>query len=369
MLGKSQRYIIDVMKRRRRGLIPSLLRGSLHLLSWPFRMGVFLRNWAYEGKWLKQYHPPIPVVISVGNIVSGGTGKTPITLMIAKEFYQDVQVGILTRGYRSLAEKSSSPVTLCAGKGPVHSAAYCGDEPFLLAENLPKTFVIVGKDRRKAANLAAAAGVRLAILDDGMQHRQVSRDFEVVAMDAEEPFGLGRFLPRGFLRESLNSLARADIIVLNYLKNRETFDRVKNEIQKYADSPVVATKLIMEGFYDLQGQNIPFVQDKRVSIFCGIAHPERFRTTITELVGKVVDYHFFPDHHHFKPDEIVKIGKKAKDDGADMIICTEKDKVKLTELSVQLLPVPIAWLKTSLQIVEGENEWKDFINKVRRGLI
>src|ERR1700733_10335982 len=118
MLSTCELYIIDIMKRRRRGLIACLLRGGLRLLSWPFRIGVSLRNWAYEGKWLKQYYPPIPVVISVGNIVSGGTGKTPITLMIAKEFCQDVQVGILTRGHRSLAEKSSSPVTLCAGKGP-----------------------------------------------------------------------------------------------------------------------------------------------------------------------------------------------------------------------------------------------------------
>jgi tetraacyldisaccharide 4'-kinase len=368
MLSKSELYILDIMKRQRRGLIASLLRGTLRVLSWPFKMAVFLRNWAYEEKWLKQYYPPIPVVISVGNIVSGGTGKTPTTLMIAREFYQDFQIGILTRGHRSLAEKSASPVTLCAGKGPVHSAAYCGDEPFLIAENLPKSFVIVGKNRRKGANLAAAAGVRVAILDDGMQHRQISRDFEVVVMDAEDPLGQGYFLPRGFLRENAKSLSRADIIIVNYLKNQETYERVKNIIRQYSDSPVVGTKLIIEGFYDLQGQIIPSIQDKRVSVFCGIAHPERFHATITEITGKIVDYHFFPDHHYFKPEQIVQLGKKAKDSGAEILICTEKDKVKLTELSVQLLPVPIAWVKTHLQIIEGEDDWKDFINKIRQGL-
>src|SRR5690606_3839799 len=131
---------------------------------------------------------------------------TPVTLMIAKEFYETHKIAIISRGYRSPAEKVATPLTLSVGKGPLHSAAYCGDEPFLLSENLPKAFVYVGKDRTKSATLASKVGAEIALLDDGMQHRSIARDYEVVVMDIEDLFGHGFYLPRGFLRESPKSL-------------------------------------------------------------------------------------------------------------------------------------------------------------------
>src|SRR5690606_33641940 len=116
MLKKIERYMLDVIKHRRKGVLAWFLRGFLWVLSLPYRIVIGIRNWCYCGGWMKQYHPPIPVVVSIGNIVAGGSGKTPVTLLLAKEFYSDMQIGILTRGYRSLAEKSTCPVTQCIGK-------------------------------------------------------------------------------------------------------------------------------------------------------------------------------------------------------------------------------------------------------------
>lgn len=368
MISQCEVYMLDVIKRRRHGLLFTLLRGILQMLSWPYRLGVGIKNWGYNSGWLKQYHPPVPVVISVGNIVAGGTGKTPTTLMIAKAFYAETQIGILTRGYRSLAEKSYSPITLCSGQGPLHSAAYCGDEPFLLADNLPKSYVIVGKDRRKGARLAAAAGVRMIILDDGMQHRQIGRDFEIVSMDADDPFGQGYFLPRGLLRDSEASLARADLVMVNYLTSSHSFEQIQAKVQKYTKVPIVGTSLSMEGLYDLQGKSIPPSQYKRAAIFCGIANPERFKQTISATIGTIVYCRFYPDHHLFNPEQIIALCHEAKEKGADLLVCTEKDKVKLKELSSLLTPIPLVWMKMGMQITHGQKHWEEFLKKVRTDL-
>ena len=112
MFGKLERYLTDVMKEKRNGILPSLLRGVLLMMSWPYLIVVRIRNWAYDNEWFRQYQPPIPVVVSIGNIVAGGTGKTPVTLMLANEFYEEATLGILSRGYRSPAEKLPAPVTL-----------------------------------------------------------------------------------------------------------------------------------------------------------------------------------------------------------------------------------------------------------------
>jgi tetraacyldisaccharide 4'-kinase len=366
MLSRCELYFLEVIKNKRRGMRASLLKGLLRLLSWPYRLIVSLRNLGFDAGLFKQYHPPIPIVISVGNIVAGGSGKTPTTLMLAKEFYDNSSIGIVTRGYRSIAEKLPLSITLCAGKGPQHSAVYCGDEPFMLAENLPKAFIFVGKDRRQSINLATTAGVNIVFLDDGMQHRQIGRDIEVIVMDVEDPFGQGFFFPRGLLRENPKSLARADLIVLNYINSSEHYQTVKSKVRKYSDAPVVGAKLCIDKMYDLQGQEIHSLKEKRVAVFCGLARPERFLNTIHEMGAKVVAHQFFPDHHHFRSEQIRQLGAKYKECGAEMLVCTEKDKVKLTELSAHQLP--ITWLKMGLQIIEGRTEWEVFVNMLKKDL-
>src|SRR5271155_4754947 len=129
MLREAELYYVDLINGKRRGPFAFILKFFLLILSWFYRLLIFCRNWAFDHGWMKRYSPPVPVVISIGNIVAGGTGKTPVTLMLAKAFCDEFTIAILSRGYRSKAEKLPVPIVLSRGDGPLHAPSYCGDEP------------------------------------------------------------------------------------------------------------------------------------------------------------------------------------------------------------------------------------------------
>lgn len=356
-------YLLSVIKGRRRGVFPFLLKGVLWLLSFPFQLVVAIRNCFFDRGWLRCYTPPVPLVISVGNITTGGTGKTPATLMIAEEFQKETKLAVLSRGYRSQAEKSSIPLVLSKENGVMHPASFCGDEPYLLAQNLPRAHVIVGKDRFQSSKIAARLGVQVILLDDGMQHRGIARDFEVVVMDLLDPFGQGYFLPRGLLREGKKALSRADLIILNHLENMNQFEGVKRQISSATSAPVVGTKLEILGAYYLDDTEVPFKKKTKVGIFCGIAHPEYFRKTIDRLGFEVVDEWFFPDHDALDLEQLIPFSKRCQEKGASLLLCTEKDRVKLTD--VEACCLPIGWIKARLSVVEGVEHWNQFILRAK----
>lgn len=354
---------VELIKSKRKSFLSSILKGLLHIPSWGFQFIVACRNWAFDHHCLSCYSPPVPVVISIGNIVAGGTGKTPVTLMIAKEFYPDMQIAILSRGYKSPAEKCSKPLILCRGQGPQYSAAYCGDEPYLLAQNLPKAVVVVGKNRHAASNIAAQAGAQVILLDDGMQHRRLARDYEIVVINAQDPFGQGYFLPRGFLRDGVASLSRADLLILNHVNDREHASTVWQKLAPYTSAPFVATKMEVAAIWNLQGNSLPSIKDKRVGIFCGIAQPEHFYNTIKQQGAHIVAHHVFPDHHDFDNQDLVVFSQKCRSEGAEILVCTEKDRVKLTNPSS--LELPVVWLQMDLTIIAGKNHWQAFITHAK----
>lgn len=367
MLKKLEAYFIALIKGKKSGFLASLAKSLLKLMSWIYQLVISSRNWAFDHGCFKQYHAPVPVVISVGNIVAGGTGKTPVTLMLAQEFYQDFHLAILSRGYRSKAEHLALPVVLSNGKGPMYPASYCGDEPYLLSQNLPKAHVIVGKNRHHSSKMAAKAGAQLIVLDDGMQHRCLARDYEVVVMDALDPFGQGHFLPRGFLRESKTSLARADLIILNHVNDKKRFDTIKEEVSQFTQAPLVGTRMEVSNLLDLQSQVIPYFEGMKVGIFCAIAHPEYFRQTVEKMGLEIVKMKFLSDHRAFSYQEVMQFCTDCFQLGAQWILCTEKDFVKLDKSSLNDLP--IAWLKMHLVIVEGHTSWKKFTEKTKKNLL
>jgi tetraacyldisaccharide 4'-kinase len=359
-------YFLNVIKGRKSGIIPSLLRPILLLLSWCYAGGIWLRNRAYDMGWMRKYSPPVPLVISVGNIVAGGTGKTPVTLMLAKEFYAQTQIAILSRGYRSEAEKLTNPVWISKGHGPILPAHYCGDEPYLLAKNLPKAYVFVGCNRHKASNMAAKAGARVILLDDGMQHRALARDLDVVVIDAIDPFGLGHYLPRGLLRESLDSLKRADLIVINHAVDEARFKTVGELLGRYTQSPRVGVRMEVDQVMDFNDLPYGDLKDKRVGLFCGIAHPEYFRNTLKSSGAIVVDEMIVPDHMPFDMMRLEEFALRCKGNNAEVLVCTEKDRVKFSGLLDLILPV--VWLKMKLSVVYGEDNWKTFTAKAIENL-
>ncbi len=319
------------------------------------------RNWFYDQGWMRRYVPPVPLVISIGNIVVGGTGKTPVTLLFANTFYGRFSLAILSRGYRSKAEKLDHPIILCEGNGPLYSAAYCGDEPYIFAQRLPKAHVIVGGDRQKASYLASKAGIQIILLDDGMQHRRLVRDLEVVVIDVQDPFGQGYFLPRGFLREDIKSLSRAHLIILNHVSNFEQFQTIKNQMMRYTSAPVIGTNWKVITIRDLKGQEIGPLKDKKVGMFCGIAHPEYFQQTLNREGATVVAEYYLPDHQEVEEKELGRFAQICIKKEAQWLICTEKDRVKLKD-SLSLI-LPIAWLQMELEVMEGKEEWQAFLVK------
>jgi len=274
-------------------------------------------------------------------------------------------VGILSRGYRSPAEKLPIPVVLSKGEGPMQSASFCGDEPFLLAQNLPKAFVVVGRNRHKASDIAARAGAQVLLLDDGMQHRRLARDFEVVVVDAMDPFGQGHYLPRGFLREGAHSLSRANLIILNHISDNEAFEKTKALVVRYSNAIVVGTRTEVAGIESF-GESVSSVSGKKVGIFCGIAHPEYFQKTVLQEKAEIVGSIFASDHEGLDSSILEAFALQCKEKGAEMLLCTEKDKVKIQD--IQKLALPIAWIKMRLKLVEGAEEWQQFINRIKTDL-
>lgn len=345
-------YIQDIIKGKRRGIFPSLIKFPLKILSYLYRLGVSCRNWAYDTGWLKQYSAPLPLVVSIGNITVGGTGKTPFTILFAKIFENEVKVAVASRGYRSKAEHLKTPLVVSRGGGPLHPAEVCGDEPYLLAENLKPVHVYAGKNRILSSNMAAQDGVQMMILEDGMQHRQLARDLDIVLLDGKDPFGKGAFLPYGLLRDDPRSLSRADLIVL---RGATHFLEIKEQVAHYTQAPVIGVRMVVESPQDLSG--------KKVGVFCGIANPEQFLDTVKGLGAEVVAEKFFPDH---TLGDLDAFAQKCRSLGAAMLLCTEKDRVKLSSLSDIILP--ICWIKSRLEIVEGTAEWTNFIENIKKKL-
>lgn len=356
-------YFLSVIKGERPGLFTKLLCFFLWIFSIPYQVIVFFRNWMYDHGWFKSFIPPVPLVISVGNITAGGTGKTPAVLMLAEALQKEALLAVLSRGYRSQAEKFSAPLLLHKKRGLLHPASLCGDEPYLLAENLPECLVIVGKNRYQSSKIAARMGVSILLLDDGMQHRGIARDFEIVVMDILDPFGSGYFLPRGLLREGASGLARADLIILNNAQDRDLFDTVRRKISNVSSAPVMGTCTEVVGIFDLKSHPIPFLEKAKVGLFCGIARPEYFRKTVEKMGMEVVAQVSFPDHDAMDLNRLMDFSKECQEKGASYLLCTEKDRVKLINPSG--LKLPIGWVKTRLSILEGADNWEAFIHQAK----
>lgn len=361
MIKKLELYLKNIIHGRKQGLSAGLIKAVLLPLSWLYGFGVNSRNYLYEKGWMRRYVPPVPLVISIGNIVAGGTGKTPVTLLLAGAFYERFTIAILSRGYRSKVEKLDMPVLLCEGHGPTFPASYCGDEPYLFAQRLPKAIVIVGGNRKKASFLAAKAGAQVILLDDGLQHRQLARDFDVVVVDVGDPFGQGYFLPRGFLRDDIRSLARANLIILNHISDLESFLTVKKQLTAYSSAPVMGTNGCVIAIRNLKEQEVKINKGQKVGMFCAIAHPEYFRRTIEQQGLQVVTEYILADHDKINDKELEEFAQESLKKEAGYLVCTEKDRVKLQDHL--LFALPILWVQIELRVVAGQEEWHHFLKQ------
>ncbi len=343
----AESLIVDLIEERKKSFF---LEKALYVMSLIYRMVVFIRNSAYNMGLLKSYGSQIPV-ISVGNIVAGGTGKTPFVQKLVSELSQKSgEIAIITRGYHSQAE--SSFVLASNGNGPLVSASLCGDEAYWLASHT-KASIWVGKRRIQSLQKAGRSASRMALLEDGFQHRQVKRDGEIVLLNAEDLLGKEHFLPRGYLRESPKSLARANWIVVTYLKEGFCEDAIFQKIRPFSCAPIIG----LSPCFELKKE----LNNKRVGAFCGIAKPDSFYKALRDV--EIVKTLTLPDHKAPSTKELTRFALHCKKLGAKYLICTEKDQVKLSSLSS--FPLPIEVLKMQFKCIWNENIWKEMVESIQ----
>lgn len=324
-----QQQFLDLIAGRTSGLFADTARGVLFVASLIYGLVIRIRNVAYDVVPGTVTRAGVPV-ISIGNITVGGTGKTPMTVEIARRIVaREHRVAILTRGYKG--ERRVKPSASAPGGVAVEAES---DEAMLLRRNCPQATVVIHPKRVVGARAATDAGAECLVLDDGFQHRRLGRDLDIVLVDALAPFGFGCMLPRGLLREPRSSLKRADLIVITRSDQISDSERklLRGRIERIADRPpiVEATHRIVE-FMDLKGERVPLerAEAMRAVIFAGIANFDGYRKSVEELGVEVVAAYEYPDHHDYTRDEIVGLRDVAETLEANAILTTEKDAVKL----------------------------------------
>lgn len=335
----------------------SLWRKSSLLFSpfaWLYGRGVSLRNLAYNSGLLKTHRLPIPV-ISIGNLNMGGTGKTPVTLSLARILRDppyNLSPAVLSRGYK---RRSSGYRLVSAGDGPICDWKESGDEPQLYASKLSGVPVAVDADRaRGGRTLIEHFSPSVILLDDAFQHRRIQRDLDIVLLDESFQWQKERLLPAGYLREPPSALKRAHLIVLTHHQHG---DEKSDELWRtwtgqFGENRLLACRTRPSGCAQFRtGEKVPLkaLPDWRLIAFCGIAKPEAFLDTLTQLCADVRFLIRFPDHHVYKPKDVERLAISFTKEKADYLITTEKDAVKLgglfQALPILVLEIEIEWLK------------------------
>jgi tetraacyldisaccharide 4'-kinase len=297
---------------------------ALAPLAWLYGALVRLRNRRFDRPGAVQ-RAGLPV-ISVGNITVGGTGKTPVVAWLARRLRSaGLRGAVVSRGYGGRAGRG--PLTVSTGDGPLCGAEVCGDEPYELALALPETVVVVGSDRVAGVKEARRQGARVALLDDGYQHRRLARDLDLLLLDATDPFGNRRLLPAGPLREPLGELRRADLVLITRSGREETHPAIEREVRRHnPGAPLLRAGHRIVGFVDRSGQ--PVERPGATVAFCGIGNPDRFREDLGSSGVGLVELRVFTDHHVFSAGEIEDLrGTAEKHEAA--LVTTEKDLARL----------------------------------------
>ncbi|MEO5332895.1 MAG: tetraacyldisaccharide 4'-kinase, partial [Magnetococcus sp. YQC-5] len=316
-----------------------------------------LRAWCYRNHLFAIYRAPCPV-ISVGNLTTGGTGKTPMVLWLARQIQQTGRrVAIVSRGYR---QRSRSPITVVADPFGIRTTPpLAADEAWLLASALPGTTVLTGSNRPVLMRHAIERfQCDCILMDDGFQRLDVRKDLDLVLLDAQRPFGNGRPFPGGLLREMPSALSRCDAIVLTRADHPQTTDETLVYLRHhFPDKPVMTAIHRPSGWIPLHtpAQPMPLhAMTEPVVAFCGIATPESFLRTLQSLDVTIVAFYPFPDHHFFSTEEIHQL--MAKNAGARVLVCTEKDAVKLD-------PEKISWPIFALRVEMSFQSDPEWLNK------
>ena len=302
----------------------------LALLSYLYGLGVRLRLAVYQ---IKKGRSLPGFVVSVGNLTAGGTGKTPAACTLA-EWARDegYRVAILSRGYGGLYKGKVLQVS--DGKQVKTGPFEAGDEPYLMAKKLEGIPVIISAKRYLAGLFAHENfGTNFFVLDDGFQHLALKRDLDLVLIDAANPFGNGYLLPRGPLREPVTQLGRADAFIITRSAPDGSGDELTNRLMnRFPGKPIFKSDHLPERIIVPSTgsvHNVDLINGKGIMGFAGIAKPDVFIKTLTELGAELVSFKAFRDHHPYSRREIQELIDERRRLKADYLLTTEKDWVRM----------------------------------------
>jgi len=339
------------------------------------------RNSLYEKGVFESFSLGVPV-ISIGNITVGGTGKTPLVAFLAEVLFENGEkVCVLSRGYGR--QNPRKRVLVSDGEKILTAARQAGDEPFELAQKLLGKAIVVADANRVAAGIWAREKFNITafVLDDAFQHRKVQRDLDILTVDASNPFGNEKLLPSGILREPLENLKRADAIVItraNLVEEKQIAD-LKFQISNYNQrcrffvSENKVSKLVdlkefsancqstqsSEKRLKLKSEDQRPKTENRYLAFCALGNPENFFAQLRRENFDVIAAEKFPDHHFYSPKDIEKLEKIAGQNGAEILLTTAKDAVKLKDFRFEL---PCFVVESGL-VFEDEDNFRKFLSE------
>lgn len=311
----------DIVSSQPSNPLSRVLALPLSILSIPYGAVMRVRNALYDCGAFKAHAVNAPV-ISVGNLTAGGTGKTPLVAYLAEEaMRRGLRPAVVARGY----------------KGELRDGEWINDEGLLLREMIPGLIVVQNPDRVAAASKAIGeSGAGFIILDDAFQHRRIRRDRDIVTLDAREPFGNGRMLPAGLLREPVGGLRRVNAIVLTRCDEADEadLDGLEARLGDLSGGAPVFRTMHAPVRIRIPGRDddlpLEWVGGKKVLVFSGIAVPGSFDRTVASLGGRIVEARSFPDHHRYSAEDVRGLAQAAGQAGADAVVTTAKDAVKLS---------------------------------------
>ncbi len=377
-------YAVDVVYERRKGPGATLLAALLRSLSWVFGALVRLRLWLYRQRLFRDTPLGCKVVV-VGNLTVGGTGKTPVVHKMAQVLARrGRQVAVLSRGYKGRSDSMLTrfwrwishgsrpePLVVSDGTRVLAGPDEAGDEPYMLARNLVSdgVVVIVDRDRVEAGRFALRRfGVDTILLDDGLQYLPLRGQINLLLVDSRDPFGNGALLPRGILREPVANLSRASYVFITKSSGPPDPELVALIRRHNPTAEIIACAHRPADLVTVDGdaaRPLSWLKGLRVAAFCGIATPERFEETLASLGADMVSSRRFLDHHAFTDEDLDEVLEQALAAGAEAIVTTEKDAVRLQSRFHP--PLPLLFVRLEVGILGDAEGFNGAVERICLG--
>ena len=379
-LSDLEQFMIDLIYDRRKGFAESIVGSMLRVLSYVFNAIVQTRFFLYRNRILRD-QPLGCLVVVVGNLTVGGTGKTPVVEKFARNLVErGRKVAILSRGYGSRKERKftkfwrwlihrdpTPPRIVSDGTNVLLDSKEAGDEPFMLASNLPGVIVLVDKNRVNAGTYAIKRfGVDTLLLDDGFQYLPIRGQLNLLMVDKGNPFGNHCMLPRGILREPVKHLKRASYIFLTKSDGKKDEELDKLIHHHCPDTEIIECAHVpkyLKSVFSEESLPLSHMKGKRVASFSGIAVPEGFEAFLREHGATIVYNQRFLDHHRFTKAELAHLFENAIKNDAEFIVTTEKDAVRI-EPSDTVKQLPFYFLRLEVELLSGADDFDQAVSRI-----